>query len=409
MSDRIYAISQAGQPQAWTPAQVKTWAAIVISDVTGLQPALDAKASLTSGYLVSAQLPGFTGDVTAVPGSSALTIAPGAVTPAKLAPQATATLLGNNTGSSSSPLALTAAQAKALLAVSYADLSGVSAICQAGAAQYLTGTLPVATFPAFTGDISNTAGTVAMTIAAGAVSLGKMAALPSGSILGNNTGGSATAQYLSVSAVKSMLAYQISEMIGVATVAITGSYTDLTNRPTIPSAQVNSDWNASSGLAQILNKPVLATVAVSGAASDLSGTLAAARLPALSGDVASAVGSSVLTIQTAVVTLPKLAAIPTLTLVGNNTGASASPTALTGAQVAALLPTFTTSVAGVVPAPGSTSGKFLRDDATWAPASAAGGLLAANNLSDVASASTSLANLGGINSAQALVTALVFG
>jgi len=29
-----------------------------------------------------------------------------------------------------------------------------------------------------------------------------------------------------------------------------GSYTDLTNKPTIPAAQVNSDWNASSGLAQ---------------------------------------------------------------------------------------------------------------------------------------------------------------
>ena len=32
-------------------------------------------------------------------------------------------------------------------------------------------------------------------------------------------------------------------------------YDDLTNKPTIPAAQVNSDWNASSGVAQILNKP----------------------------------------------------------------------------------------------------------------------------------------------------------
>ena len=36
-----------------------------------------------------------------------------------------------------------------------------------------------------------------------------------------------------------------------------GSYTDLSNRPTIPAAQVNSDWNASSGAAVILNKPVV--------------------------------------------------------------------------------------------------------------------------------------------------------
>lgn len=39
------------------------------------------------------------------------------------------------------------------------------------------------------------------------------------------------------------------------TVAFSGSYTDLTNTPTIPAAQVNSDWNASSGVAKILNKP----------------------------------------------------------------------------------------------------------------------------------------------------------
>ena len=32
------------------------------------------------------------------------------------------------------------------------------------------------------------------------------------------------------------------------------------NKPTIPAAQVNADWNASSGVAQILNKPTLTTV-----------------------------------------------------------------------------------------------------------------------------------------------------
>lgn len=55
-----------------------------------------------------------------------------------------------------------------------------------------------------------------------------------------------------------------------ATVATSGSYADLTNKPTIPAAQVNSDWNANSGVAQILNKPSLATVATSGSYADLS-------------------------------------------------------------------------------------------------------------------------------------------
>lgn len=40
-----------------------------------------------------------------------------------------------------------------------------------------------------------------------------------------------------------------------ASVATSGSYTDLSNTPTIPAAQVNSDWSSSSGLSQILNKP----------------------------------------------------------------------------------------------------------------------------------------------------------
>ena len=36
-----------------------------------------------------------------------------------------------------------------------------------------------------------------------------------------------------------------------------GDYTSLTNKPTIPAAQINSDWNATSGVAVILNKPTV--------------------------------------------------------------------------------------------------------------------------------------------------------
>lgn len=72
----------------------------------------------------------------------------------------------------------------------------------------------------------------------------------------------------------------------LASVATTGSYNDLgnkpsipaaqvqsdwsqsdsskvdyiKNKPTIPAAQVQADWNASSGVAQILNKPTIPTV-----------------------------------------------------------------------------------------------------------------------------------------------------
>lgn len=51
--------------------------------------------------------------------------------------------------------------------------------------------------------------------------------------------------------------YSIGQISGAATVAATGSYNDLSNKPTIPAAQVPSDWSASTGVARILNKPTI--------------------------------------------------------------------------------------------------------------------------------------------------------
>ena len=56
----------------------------------------------------------------------------------------------------------------------------------------------------------------------------------------------------------------------LATVATSGSYTDLLNTPTIPSAQVKSDWNASGTIAEILNKPNLSNYLTSVALNDLT-------------------------------------------------------------------------------------------------------------------------------------------
>ena len=63
---------------------------------------------------------------------------------------------------------------------------------------------------------------------------------------------------------------QILNKPSLAAVATSGSYDDLTNKPTIPAAQVNSDWNSNSGVSQILNKPSLAAVATSGSYDDLT-------------------------------------------------------------------------------------------------------------------------------------------
>ncbi len=58
----------------------------------------------------------------------------------------------------------------------------------------------------------------------------------------------------------------------LATVATSGSYNDLSNKPTIPAAQIQSDWTqtTTTALDYIKNKPTLATVATSGSYNDLS-------------------------------------------------------------------------------------------------------------------------------------------
>lgn len=65
----------------------------------------------------------------------------------------------------------------------------------------------------------------------------------------------------------------------LAAVATSGNYNDLNNKPSIPAPQVNSDWNASSGIARILNKPNLAPVATSGSYNDLTDKPSAPEIP----------------------------------------------------------------------------------------------------------------------------------
>ncbi|SIT46285.1 conserved hypothetical protein [Paraburkholderia piptadeniae] len=81
-------------------------------------------------------------------------------------------------------------------------------------------------------------------------------------------------------AIASSISAAISEaMSDLAKVATSGSYADLSSKPHIPADPVNADWNASTGLAQILNRPSLAKVATSGQYGDLAGTPPAYALP----------------------------------------------------------------------------------------------------------------------------------
>jgi hypothetical protein len=85
---------------------------------------------------------------------------------------------------------------------------------------------------------------------------------------------------------------------------------------------------------------------------------------AMSGDATIAVSGAV-TIANAAVTLAKMANLPANTVIGNNTGSSATPIALTQTQLTALINQFSSSLSGVVPASGGGTANFLRADGVW--------------------------------------------
>lgn len=97
------------------------------------------------------------------------------------------------------------------------------------------------------------------------------------------------------------------DISSLATVATTGDYDDLINTPVIPAAQVNSDWNANSGVAEILNKPALATVATSGNYNDLSNK---PTIPTGIADFAQGLISGIIANPTTILNLCRTSTVP---------------------------------------------------------------------------------------------------
>ena len=75
---------------------------------------------------------------------------------------------------------------------------------------------------------------------------------------GTATGGSGIA-LTDLSAVAPINYNNLTGVFGFSGTLFSGAYADLTGKPTIPSAQVNSDWNSISGVSQIFNKPTIPT------------------------------------------------------------------------------------------------------------------------------------------------------
>lgn len=126
----------------------------------------------------------------------------------------------------------------------------------------------------------------------------------------------------------------------------------------------------------------LATIASSGSASDLgAGTVPAARMPALTGDVTMTAGTTTTAIAANAVTNADLADVPTATFKGRTTAGTGDPEDLTATQATALLNTFTSTTKGLAPLSGGGTTNFLRADGTWAaPAGGGGGATIAKSI-----------------------------
>jgi hypothetical protein len=211
---------------------------------------------------------------------------------------------------------------------------------------------------------------VAGDIAASLVTNAKLANMANNTLKGNNSGGSAAPSDLTASQVKTLLAIASTDVSGLAAVATSGSATDLT-----------------------------------------AGTLPAARLPALTGDVTSSAGSASTTIAASAVTNSKMANMANNTIKGNNSGGSAAPSDLNAAAVKTLLAITTGDVSGLAAIASSGSASDLsagtvpngRFPATLPAAS--GVNLTSLNASNLASGTVPLGQLSGITTTQLSGTA----
>ena len=146
------------------------------------------------------------GDITVSGSGATWTIAAGAVTVSKMANLAASTILGNNTGVSAAPIALSVAQVKTLLAIAAGDVSGLATVATSGSAADLsTGTLPAGRMPAHTGDVTSSAGSVALTIASGAVTLAKQANMATASLVYRKTAGTGAPEVNTLATLKADL------------------------------------------------------------------------------------------------------------------------------------------------------------------------------------------------------------
>lgn len=279
-----------GNVEELTGAQVKTALAIVPADVTGLAlVASTGNAGDLTGTLSTAQLPALSGDVSNAVGSGVTAIGANKVTLAQMATTSASTILGRITAATGNVEALTAAQAKTVLGITGSDVSGLAAIAASGSASDLvTGTVPDARMPAHTGDVTSSAGAVALTIANSAVTPAKQSNINSGRLLGRVSAGTGVIEQLgSVPAVCfPALTGQVTTSLGSVDTTLTANTVSLAQMAQVATATILGRLTAATGNVEALTAAQAKTL-LAIAQADVSG-LTTASSPTFAGVTAKA-------------------------------------------------------------------------------------------------------------------------
>lgn len=275
------------------------------------------------GVTPAANFPALTGDVTTSAGSLATTIANNAVTYAKMQDvTASQRFIGRVTALAGDPEELTAANAWTIL-----------------------GVMPAANEPAHTGDVTNSAGSLALTIANNTVSLAKLADMNTDRLLGRDTAAVGDPEEISLDAT-----LEFTGSASIRRAALTGDVT--------ASAGSNATTIAANAVTYAKMQDVTATsrfigriTAGAGDPEELTaangwtilGVMPAANEPAHTGDVTNSAGSLALTIANDAVTYAKMQNVSaTSRFIGRITAAAGDPEELTAANAWTIL--------GVMPA-----------------------------------------------------------
>ena len=281
-------------------------------------------------------------------GTFTTTINSNAVTLGKMAQLAPNTIIGNNTGSNFTPAALSISDVKTMLSLSNSN-SGDQTIT-------LTGDVTGSGMGSFAATIADNAITTAK-IANNNVTLGKIATISTGTILGNKELGSNSPAALSISQVKTMLDLSntnTGDQTIVLSGSISGSGTGAISTTLADNAVTNTKLAVKSvSLDKIVNisantilgnnisgnqSPAALSISDVKTMLNLAGNNTGDQTIILNG-IISGSGSSTITTTLAdnSVGLGKLGTLTPLSIIGNNLGISATPDALSVAEVKAML------------------------------------------------------------------------